>query len=353
MIAEEVVRAAGLGLVVVRDGAVVWLNDAARELVASCGGDLGGPGSPVAALADVRSGPRRTTTRWRSPTGGIRWWQVAAIAARRRPDAVRDHRRDRRLRHRRLDRGVPRVAAQPDRVDRQARLVDLEARRRQRRVLRGARRGGRVASRRAARPARAWSRGCTSTTGPELVAALDRAIEQRGAVRRRRPAATWTGPDSSSGCSSGAARCSATPRADPPRSSASSATSPSTTTTGPSSTFLAEHDPLTGVANRRRIGSRHRRLRGRPAGRRAVDDRHRQLQGHQRPARPRRRRPDHPQGGRRRRRADRAGRAARAPRRRRVRRDRAGRHRVAGQWRWPSGSARRCRSRRRWIRPCT
>ena len=78
MIAEEVVRAAGLGLVVVRNGAVVWLNDAARELVASCGGTWDGPGSPVAALADVRSGPRRTTIRWRSPTGGTRWWRVAA-----------------------------------------------------------------------------------------------------------------------------------------------------------------------------------------------------------------------------------------------------------------------------------
>jgi diguanylate cyclase (GGDEF)-like protein len=78
VIAEEVVRAAGLGLVVVRDGAVAWLNDAARELVASCGGAWNGPGSPLAALADVGSGARRAPTRWRSPTGGIRWWRVAA-----------------------------------------------------------------------------------------------------------------------------------------------------------------------------------------------------------------------------------------------------------------------------------
>jgi uncharacterized protein YbjT (DUF2867 family) len=78
VIAEEVVRAAGIGLVVVRDDAVAWLNDGAREMVASCGGAWNGPGSPLAALAEVRSGARRTPTRWRSPTGGIRWWRVSA-----------------------------------------------------------------------------------------------------------------------------------------------------------------------------------------------------------------------------------------------------------------------------------
>jgi diguanylate cyclase (GGDEF)-like protein len=78
VIAEEVVRAAGTGLVVVQGGALAWANDAARELVASCGGDWNGPGSPLAALADVRSGARRTPTRWPSPTGGTRWLWVTA-----------------------------------------------------------------------------------------------------------------------------------------------------------------------------------------------------------------------------------------------------------------------------------
>ena len=50
MIAEEVVGAAGLGLVVTKDDAVTWLNDAARDLVASCGGGWSGPGSPLGAL---------------------------------------------------------------------------------------------------------------------------------------------------------------------------------------------------------------------------------------------------------------------------------------------------------------
>ena len=80
MIAEEVVGAAGLGLVVTKDDAVTWLNDAARDLVASCGADWSGPGSPLGALATVRVGARRIPTRWASPSGGIRWWQVAATA---------------------------------------------------------------------------------------------------------------------------------------------------------------------------------------------------------------------------------------------------------------------------------
>ena len=70
MIAEEVVRAAGLGLVVVRDGAVAWLNDAARDLVVSCGGAWNGPGSPLAALADVPGrGRAAPPLRWRVAHG--------------------------------------------------------------------------------------------------------------------------------------------------------------------------------------------------------------------------------------------------------------------------------------------
>ena len=78
MIAEEAARAAAVGLVVVRDGAVAWLNDAARDLVVSAGGDWSGPGSPLDVLAGVRAGAQRVPTRWPSPSGGTRWWQVDA-----------------------------------------------------------------------------------------------------------------------------------------------------------------------------------------------------------------------------------------------------------------------------------
>ncbi len=80
MIADEVARVASVGLVVVRNGAVDWLNSAARELVDSCGGTWSGPHSPVEALADVRRGARRTPTRWPSPSAGTRWWQVSRTA---------------------------------------------------------------------------------------------------------------------------------------------------------------------------------------------------------------------------------------------------------------------------------
>ena len=66
-----------------------------------------------------------------------------------------------------------------------------------------------------------------------LVAALDRAIEkqERFTVVAR---GYLDGPASSSACSSGAARCSATPPGVPRGCSARSATSPSSTTTAPS-----------------------------------------------------------------------------------------------------------------------
>ena len=141
MIAEEVVGAAGLGLVVTKDDAVTWLNDAARDLVASCGGGWSGPGSPLGALATVRVGARRIPTRWASPSGGIRWWQVAATAL----DGGRTlyEITDETDRYDADGRDAGAAAAQWrfNRVeaDRQAGLVDLERRRRHRRVLRGAR----------------------------------------------------------------------------------------------------------------------------------------------------------------------------------------------------------------------
>ena len=58
--------------------------------------------------------------------------------------------------------------------------------------------------------------------------------------------------------------------------------------------YLAEHDPLTGIANRRRITGRLAECAARPGCAALLLDRHRQLQGHQRPPRPRGRRPGDP-----------------------------------------------------------
>src|SRR4029078_8632103 len=44
----------------------------------SCGRAGSGRGSRLGALATVRVGARGIPTRWASPSGGIRWWQVAA-----------------------------------------------------------------------------------------------------------------------------------------------------------------------------------------------------------------------------------------------------------------------------------
>ncbi len=73
----DVARCASVGLLVVQDGVVRWLNDAARELVATYGGAWTGPGSPVRSLRAVRPGTRRKLLRWPSPVGGTRWWQIS------------------------------------------------------------------------------------------------------------------------------------------------------------------------------------------------------------------------------------------------------------------------------------
>ena len=235
MIAEEVVARGGPRARRGQGRRGHWLNDAARDLVASCGGGWSGPGSPLGALATVRVGARRIPTRWASPSGGIRWWQVAATAldGGRTLYEITDE-TDRYDADGRDAGAVGRaVAVQPGGMDRQAGLVDLERRRRHRRVLRDARWRRSNGSPTCRTTGTGWSRDCTHD---------DRASSWRPSTARSRSgrgspswrAATSTGPGSSSGCSSGAARCSATPRAVPPGCWARSATSPSTTTTGPS-----------------------------------------------------------------------------------------------------------------------
>jgi diguanylate cyclase (GGDEF)-like protein len=72
----DVAERASIGLVVVRDSAVRWANRSAREIVESHGGDWSGP-RPVADLRDgVRPGASTVTVRWPAPDGSIRWWQV-------------------------------------------------------------------------------------------------------------------------------------------------------------------------------------------------------------------------------------------------------------------------------------
>ena len=55
-----------------------WLNDAAQALVVPHGGTWAGTGSPLPLLTDVRRGTRRDVLRWPSPVGGTRWWQVSS-----------------------------------------------------------------------------------------------------------------------------------------------------------------------------------------------------------------------------------------------------------------------------------
>jgi diguanylate cyclase (GGDEF)-like protein len=76
MTAEDVARRTSVGLLVVQDGAARWLNDAARDLVVPHGGSWTDAGSPLHLLHTVRPGTRRAALRWPSPVGGTRWWEI-------------------------------------------------------------------------------------------------------------------------------------------------------------------------------------------------------------------------------------------------------------------------------------
>lgn len=75
--AEDVARCTSVALAVVQDGEVRWLNDAARELVGPHDGAWTGPGSPLPVLLAVRPGARRQLMSWSSPHGGTRWWEIS------------------------------------------------------------------------------------------------------------------------------------------------------------------------------------------------------------------------------------------------------------------------------------
>ena len=77
MTPSDVARRASTGLVVVRsNGEVTWFNDAARALVEPFGGAWTGPASPLGPLGELRPGARRVPVRWPPPRADTRWWQV-------------------------------------------------------------------------------------------------------------------------------------------------------------------------------------------------------------------------------------------------------------------------------------
>ena len=78
MTADVAACHATMGLVVLRNGALSWLNDAALALVLPHGEAWDGPRSPLPALGDIRPGLVRAPLRWPSPLGGTRWWQVTS-----------------------------------------------------------------------------------------------------------------------------------------------------------------------------------------------------------------------------------------------------------------------------------
>ena len=70
---DEIAARAGVALLVVRDGAVHGSNPAARQLVEPYGAVLE---DVLDRVTPVRPGTRTTTVRWPSPTGGTRWWDI-------------------------------------------------------------------------------------------------------------------------------------------------------------------------------------------------------------------------------------------------------------------------------------
>jgi diguanylate cyclase (GGDEF)-like protein len=75
--AESVARCTTVGLLVLHDGVVSWRNAAADALVAPYGGAWTGPAAPTDLLDGVRPGARRIALRWPSPSGGTRWWLIS------------------------------------------------------------------------------------------------------------------------------------------------------------------------------------------------------------------------------------------------------------------------------------
>jgi diguanylate cyclase (GGDEF)-like protein len=78
--ADEAARSSTVGLIIVRDGGITWFNEAAEALVGQHGGDWSSSGTPHALVTTISVGARRTPVRWPSPNGGTRWWLVTCSA---------------------------------------------------------------------------------------------------------------------------------------------------------------------------------------------------------------------------------------------------------------------------------
>ncbi|WP_214403377.1 putative bifunctional diguanylate cyclase/phosphodiesterase [Pseudonocardia lacus] len=74
--ASEIAQRLSVGLVVVGDGAVEWCNAAAQALVEAHGGSWTADGAPVRLLTGVPPGAVRRSVRWSPPAGGQRLWEV-------------------------------------------------------------------------------------------------------------------------------------------------------------------------------------------------------------------------------------------------------------------------------------
>jgi diguanylate cyclase (GGDEF)-like protein/PAS domain S-box-containing protein len=75
---REIAERLSVGLVVLRGGTTEWLNDAARKLVEPYGGTWTGEASAAGVLGEVGSGANRVMVRWSSPAGEDRWWRVTS-----------------------------------------------------------------------------------------------------------------------------------------------------------------------------------------------------------------------------------------------------------------------------------
>lgn len=78
MTADVAAQHATVGLLMLRKGELTWANDAARSLVAPYGGRWEGLRSLLDALRAIRPGSGPAPLRWPSPLGGTRWWQVTS-----------------------------------------------------------------------------------------------------------------------------------------------------------------------------------------------------------------------------------------------------------------------------------